>query len=88
MLTAFKLAVCAWVITNILMDEGMILYFWRRFITPLPQWLYKPLGGCDYCFGGQVALWYALFTLGPTDGLFCVLFTIFVIKIINTIVWK
>lgn len=53
-------AVVAWVFCMVLCDEGMIFNFYYRWIEKLPDWLFKPLGGCEYCFGGQLALWYYL----------------------------
>ena len=54
-----KIAVVSYVLW-LIMSPGMILSFWLRWITALPAWLYKPLGGCLYCMSGQIALWYYL----------------------------
>lgn len=39
---------------------GMIFAFYQRWLLKLPPWLAQPLGGCGYCFTGQVCLWYYL----------------------------
>jgi hypothetical protein len=60
MLAILSLAVFAWVFT-FLTREGEVLSFYGRLIDKIPyDDLYKPLGGCNRCFGGQVALWYYL----------------------------
>jgi len=41
-------------------DPEMIFAPYQRLISNLPLWLNKPLGGCSYCFTGQVCLWYYL----------------------------
>lgn len=35
-------------------EPGMIFYKYQKLIGSLPDWLWKPLGGCDRCFCGQV----------------------------------
>jgi hypothetical protein len=50
-------AITAIVYCEVLMLDGMILDWWARIIDRMPDWIGKPLGGCVYCFGGQVALW-------------------------------
>lgn len=32
------------------MEEGMILHWYYKLIERLPEVLFKPLGGCIYCF--------------------------------------
>ena len=44
-----------YVFTRILMEGVLIGY--NRLISNLPDWLYKPLGGCGPCFTGQLTLW-------------------------------
>ena len=34
-----------------------VLGWYENLISRLPEWLYKPLGGCAKCFAGQIALW-------------------------------
>lgn len=53
-----KIAIVAWVFSNILIDEGMIFEKWWLVLNKLPNWLSKPLGACEYCLAGQIALWY------------------------------
>ena len=53
---AFQLSVVAWVF-NYLLEPEMIFGWYGRIINRLPDWLFKPLGGCNICFGGQLAFW-------------------------------
>lgn len=89
-LEALLLGVCAWVFVFILMEDGMILSWWGKVINKLPEWLSEPLGGCEYCVAGQMALWYYLYRYwGSYDVAEHILFitlTIFIVEIINT--WK
>ena len=55
---ASSVAVIAFVFSHILTDQGEILEWYERIILRLPDWLYKPLGGCGRCFAGQIGLWY------------------------------
>ena len=41
-------------------DPEMIFSPYQKLISRLPKWLNKPLGGCSYCFTGQVCFWYYL----------------------------
>ncbi len=59
MLEILQVSVVAYVAT-LLMEEGMILSWWYNLIRKLPDILYKPLGGCIACTGGQAGLWYYL----------------------------
>lgn len=43
------------VFSRILLEDMLIGY--HRLIAKLPEWLYKPLGGCAMCFTGQLTLW-------------------------------
>jgi len=87
---AILLAVAAWVYTTILLQEGMILGWLGKLISRLPDWLCEPLGGCEYCVAGQMALWYYLYKhWNGYDFIEHILFitlTIFLVEIINT--WK
>ena len=39
------------------MNEGMIFVKYYEFIQDnLPEWLFKPLGGCVFCFGTWVCI--------------------------------
>jgi hypothetical protein len=44
----------------ILGEPGEIFDFYQRLIGRLPEWLWKPLGGCPKCFTGQVCFWFFL----------------------------
>jgi hypothetical protein len=61
-LTAVFISIFAFVFCFILTDSEMIFEWYYNLIKRLPVHLFNPLGGCCYCFGGQVALWYYLFT--------------------------
>lgn len=39
-------------------EEGMIFAWYYKMIQKLPDFLYKPAGGCNLCFAGQTSLWY------------------------------
>jgi hypothetical protein len=56
-----KISVIAFVF-YILGEPGMIFGWYQRLISNLPEWLWKPLGGCLKCWSGQVAFWYYLVT--------------------------
>lgn len=61
-LTALFISIFAFVFCHILTEEGMLFEWYYNLIKRLPHWLFNPMGGCVYCFGGQVALWYYVFT--------------------------
>ena len=44
-----------YVFSRVLLEDMLIPY--HRLIARLPDWLYKPLGGCGMCFTGQLTLW-------------------------------
>lgn len=48
------------------------------------HWLLKPLGGCALCFGGQLSLWYYIFTqpFNLINLIFSVCLTILLTKIL------
>lgn len=57
-----KIAIIAYVFI-LLTEDKMIFAWYGRLIGRIKSdWLYKPLGGCLACFGGQCAMWYYLFT--------------------------
>jgi hypothetical protein len=70
-------------------EPGLIFSFYQKAINKLPLWLYKPLGGCGYCFCGQVSLWYFLFTqpFNLINLLFFISLSIFLTKIYD-IIWN
>lgn len=42
-------------------QPGYIFAWYQKLIDPLPEWLWKPLGGCVKCFTGQAMFWYYIF---------------------------
>jgi hypothetical protein len=57
MLGTIAIAVITALFIRITTEPKEILSFYMRLIERLPEWLFKPLGGCAKCFAGQVALW-------------------------------
>jgi len=88
---ALYCALFSWVFCLILLDEGMIFSWYYKKISMLPDWLNKPLGTCEYCFGGQVALWYYLYQYHSSYSLIShVVFicgVIFAIRITNKLLY-
>lgn len=37
-------------------EENMIFHWYYKLIERLPEYLFKPLGGCIYCFGSWIFL--------------------------------
>lgn len=66
---SIQIAITAWTIRNILMRPGMMLNGYFLWLSGLAatgrEWLAKPLGYCDQCLAGQLALW-AYFLRYPT----------------------
>lgn len=52
----FKITIIAFIFIQ-MGEPGMIFSFYQKAIDKFPQWLYKPFGGCLYCFTGQVCFW-------------------------------
>ena len=75
MITASAIAVIAFVFSYILTEDGEILSWYFRLIQRLPDWLFKPLGGCSRCLAGQIALWYG-FTLDWRSHIVLIFLTI------------
>jgi hypothetical protein len=45
----------------VLTSPGMIFYFWYKLIDKIPyDFIFKPLGGCLICLGGQCGFWFYL----------------------------
>jgi len=40
-----------------------IFCWYQKLIDRLPDWLWKPLGGCYKCFAGQCMFWYYIIFL-------------------------
>lgn len=51
------LAVLAWVVCVPLTEPGKIFSTYARALERLPRWISYPLGLCELCFAGQIALW-------------------------------
>lgn len=85
---AFKISLIAFMFTA-LGEPDMIFAPYQRLINHLPLWLNKPLGGCSYCFCGQVSLWYFIFTqpFNLLELLFFVSLSIFLTSI-YTYIWN
>ena len=47
----------SFVVRHVLMQPNELLCEYDNLIQRLPDWLYKPLGGCMKCFAGQLMLW-------------------------------
>jgi len=60
---SLKLAIIAYVYAIILTDDEMLLFHWKGFLyrtigsKKRMNWLFKILVDCEYCVGGQMALW-------------------------------
>lgn len=53
-----KIAIISFVYSVVCTEGGMIFnkpYVWMQ--TNLPEYLYKPLIGCEKCVAGQMSLW-------------------------------
>ena len=85
-----KLSVVCWVVV-FLMSPEMIFNFYWKLIDRLPDYLYKPLGGCLMCFTGQAATWYYLIAHFHDYNFFdhvvftsaCIFFVMLIDKIID-----
>ena len=73
-------------------EPGMIFSWYQRLISNLPEWLWKPLGGCVSCLSGQVCFWYFLITrikdYNIIDHLFFTAAGIFLVNIYTTLYEK
>lgn len=89
-LLAGFLAVTAYVFSCILIEDGMLLNKYQKVLNKLPECLANPLGACDLCFGGHIALWFYIFKYDYNliEHIFFVSITIFFIKVINIIITK
>ena len=93
MIDAVIIGVVAWVFTHILIDGEMIFEKWWLVLNRLPIWISKPLGACEYCLSGQLALWYYLYTswlVGSYNALEHIVYisiAIFTTKIANRIIY-
>ena len=76
----------------VLGEPNMIFGWYQRLIANLPEWLWKPLGGCLVCLTGQVCFWYYLIihfkTYDLIDHLFFTAAGIFLVNIYETLYEK
>jgi hypothetical protein len=90
-LEAVLIGIVAWVFVIILMEEGMIFGWWWWPLNKLPDWFAKPLGKCEYCMAGQMALWYYLYAhLDNYDFCYHIVYislSILTVKILNQVQW-
>lgn len=91
------IALSAFVYSNILTEPGQILNQAFDFLERhLPEWLFKPLMGCQYCVCGQWALWFYFYMCFIEHGakyhwwlhLWFIMQTIFIQKIITYLYFK
>lgn len=87
-----KIAIFAWVFSCILIDNGMIFERWWDVLNKLPEYIKKPLGACEYCLAGQIALWYYIVEyvhcgayIGFIEHISKIAITIFFVHLINII---
>lgn len=57
MIEILKISVITFIFSTLL-EEGSIFEWYDKLICRLPEWLYKPLGGCYRCLTGQTLFWY------------------------------
>ena len=85
-ITAIIIGITAWTFTILLMDKDMIFGWWYNVIDRLPEYFAKPLGKCEYCLAGQIALWLYLIkhfnNYDPIDHIFFISIAIFTIELI------
>ena len=70
MLEILKLGVIAYAL-GVMMQPNMVLNWYYRLIDRIPyDFIFKPLGGCNICLSGQIALWFYLITYWKEYNLF------------------
>ena len=66
-------------------EPGMVFCWYQKMIRNLPEWLWKPIGGCERCLTGQVLFHYYWIThlsnYNLIDQLFIPSFGIFLVII-------
>lgn len=90
------IAISAFVYSNMLTENGMIFHGLFEYLEErLPEWIFKPLIGCQYCVSGQWSLWFFLYygIFEVSDYVFYIhiwfiLQTIFVTKIVTEIYYR
>lgn len=61
-LYSLLIAITGFVYSNLLTEEGHIFHGLKNFLKEhLPEYLYKPVIGCERCVTGQLALWVYLY---------------------------
>jgi len=90
-ITAILIGITAWTFAILLMDKDMIFGWWYNVIDRLPEYLAKPLGKCEYCLSGQIALWYYLIKYFNNYDLihhiFFISLAIFTVELINITIY-
>ena len=85
------IGISAWTFSMILSDPEMIFGWWFKLLDRLPDWLAKPLGKCEYCLAGQLALWYYLIKYFNDYDFFehiaMISLSIFTVELINTLIY-
>jgi hypothetical protein len=79
------IGIVSYVYVVILQRPDMILSWLPKYLSKLPDWLNKPLGLCEYCVAGQLALWITIFTDFGLNVLINTVISIFTVEIINRI---
>ena len=79
------IGIISYVYVLILQDTDMILSWLPKYAYKLPMYLHKPLATCEYCVGGQIALWsnFFLFEYNIIGHILFICLTIFTIKLFN-----
>lgn len=90
-ITFILIGIAAWVFSMILSDPEMIFGWYFKLIEPLPDWIAKPLGKCEYCLAGQLALWYYLyrylFEYNLISHVLMISLSIFTVELINRTIY-
>lgn len=90
-LTFILIGITAYVFSIILIDDDMIFGWWGKQLHKLPTWLSKPLGYCEYCLAGQLALWYYLYkyfnNYDIAEHIMMVSLSIFTVEFINIFIY-
>lgn len=86
-LFSIAVSITAVVFVFIISQPGELLGFWQKLLYKLPEFIGKPLGLCEKCFTGQLALftYLYLFIRGvvPYDPLAHIVFISFSILVTN-----
>jgi hypothetical protein len=91
-ISVFFVVAVAVVYTEVLINPGMILDWWDKFLHKhfKKEWILKPLIDCVYCFGGQLALWSGFFIWNDYKLLTHFLFIVTVLFVIHIykLIWN